>query len=126
AAMSMSELATSMPTSGGIYVYTDRAFGPLLGTIVGFGLWLSLLFKSAFALKGFGEYLQIFSDMSTLWASLLMLFVVVILNIGGVSKVASTLAIIVAACLVTVGLTSVLSIRIMDTNNIDSFFIAGP
>src|SRR5690606_18797918 len=60
AAISMAELATAMPTSGGIYVYTDRTFGPLMGTVVGIGLWLSLLFKSAYALKGFGIYLQVF------------------------------------------------------------------
>ena len=30
AALSKSELATAMPTSGGTYVYLDRAFGPLV------------------------------------------------------------------------------------------------
>lgn len=53
AALSKSELATAMPTSGGTYVYLERTFGPLAGTIAGLGLWLSLLLKSAFALVGF-------------------------------------------------------------------------
>ena len=48
AAMSKSELATAMPTSGGTYVYLERTFGPLVGTVAGLGLWLSLLLKSAF------------------------------------------------------------------------------
>lgn len=126
AAMSMSELATSMPTSGGIYVYTDRTFGPLLGTIVGFGLWLSLLFKSAFALKGFGEYLSIFYQFPAELTALLMLILVVVLNIGGVSKVASSLAFIIAGCLLTVGITSVLSISSMDPKHLDTLFIGGP
>jgi amino acid transporter len=47
AVLSKSELATSMPKSGGTYVYIERAFGPLFGTISGLGLWLSLLLKSA-------------------------------------------------------------------------------
>ena len=47
AALSKSELATAMPTSGGTYVYLERAFGPLTGTIAGLGLWLSLLLKSS-------------------------------------------------------------------------------
>ena len=31
--LSKSELATAMPQSGGTYVYIERAFGPLFGTI---------------------------------------------------------------------------------------------
>ena len=42
AAISKSELATAMPSSGGAYVYIERAFGPLFGTISGIGLWLSI------------------------------------------------------------------------------------
>ena len=43
AALSKSELASALPASGGSYVYIERAFGPLLGTISGLGLWISLL-----------------------------------------------------------------------------------
>ena len=38
AALSKSELATAMPSSGGTYVYIERAFGPLFGTISGLSL----------------------------------------------------------------------------------------
>ena len=62
AALSKSELATAMPSSGGTYVYIERTFGPLLGTISGIGLWLSLLLKSSFALVGFGAYLSVFMN----------------------------------------------------------------
>ena len=48
-----------MPKSGGAYVYIERAFGPIMGTISGIGLWLSLLLKSSFALVGFGAYLLV-------------------------------------------------------------------
>ena len=58
AALSKSELATAMPLSGGSYVYMDRAFGPLPGTVFGVGLWGALLLKSAFALIGFSAYLS--------------------------------------------------------------------
>ncbi len=47
AALSKSELATAMPTSGGTYVYLYRTCGPLAGTISGLGLWVSLLLKSS-------------------------------------------------------------------------------
>jgi APA family basic amino acid/polyamine antiporter len=87
AALSKSELATAMPTSGGTYVYIDRAFGPLAGTIAGMGLWLSLLLKSAFALVGFGAYLAVIADVSVRPVALLLLAAVVALNVMGVKKV---------------------------------------
>ena len=52
-------LLSAMPTSGGTYVYLERTFGPLVGTIAGLGLWLSLLLKAALALVGFGAYLDV-------------------------------------------------------------------
>ena len=64
AVLSKSELATAMPSSGGAYVYIERALGPLLGTISGIGLWISLLLKSAFALVGLGAYILIFTSVS--------------------------------------------------------------
>ena len=51
-----------MPTSGGAYVYIERALGPLMGTISGIGLWISLLLKSSFALVGFGAYLLVLTN----------------------------------------------------------------
>ena len=60
-AVSKSELATVMPNSGGTYVYLERTFGPLAGTVAGLGLWLSLLLKCSFALAGIGSYLSVFS-----------------------------------------------------------------
>ncbi len=58
--MSLAELATAMPRAGGVYYFLDRSMGPLLGTIGGFGTWISLVLKSAFALVGMGAYLSIF------------------------------------------------------------------
>ncbi|MDP6324528.1 MAG: amino acid permease, partial [Candidatus Thalassarchaeaceae archaeon] len=62
-AISKSELATAMPTSGGSYVYIERTFGALLGTIAGLGLWATFLLKAAFALIGFKAYLWVFEDL---------------------------------------------------------------
>ena len=49
AALSKAEMATAMPEAGGSYLYIDRAMGPLMGTIAGFGVWFSLVFKASFA-----------------------------------------------------------------------------
>ena len=60
AALSQSEMATAMPMAGGTYLYIDRAMGPLMGTIAGFGVWFSLVFKASFALVGLSAYLEFF------------------------------------------------------------------
>ena len=63
AAISKSEMATAMPKAGGTYLFIDRAMGPLVGTVAGFGVWFALVFKSAFALVGLGGYLMFFVDL---------------------------------------------------------------
>ncbi len=60
--LSVAELTTAMPKAGGVYYFADRAMGPLVGTIAGFGIWISLMLKAAFALVGISAYLGIFFD----------------------------------------------------------------
>ena len=105
AVLSKSELATSMPKSGGTYVYIERAFGPLFGTISGLGLWLSLLLKSAFSLVGLSAYLSVLVEIDsslTKSIALFSLLLILLLNIFGVKKVEKTQLFIVS--------TSVLSL----------------
>ena len=55
-ALPTSELATAMPRSGGGYFFISRSMNTAFGAIVGLGLWLGLVFASAFYLVGLGEY----------------------------------------------------------------------
>ena len=55
-ALPASELATAMPRSGGGYFFVSRSMGTAPGAIVGLGLWLGLVFASAFYLVGLGYY----------------------------------------------------------------------
>ena len=92
AAISKSELASGMPSSGGSYVYMERTYGPLIGTISGLGLWTSFLLKSAFALIGFSAYFVVVTtyfniEMDILVLSLSALVLITIVNILGVKKV---------------------------------------
>ena len=106
AALSKSELATAMPSSGGTYVYIERAFGPILGTISGIGLWLSLLLKSSFALVGFGAYLSVVVNIApglTKYVALIFLALILLLNIFGVKKVGKVQIIIVSISLLALG-----------------------
>ena len=55
-ALPASELATAMPRSGGGYFFISRSMGTAYGAVVGLGLWLGLVFASAFYLVGLGHY----------------------------------------------------------------------
>ena len=88
--LSMAELSTAMPRAGGIYYFLDRSMGPLMGAIGGFGTWISLVLKTAFALVGVGAYLQIFApdlDMAPIAAGFAIFFGVI--NYFGAKKTGS-------------------------------------
>ncbi len=126
AALSKSELATAMPTSGGTYVYLERTFGPIVGTISGLGLWLSLLLKATFALMGFGAYLKVLAPQVQLVpTSLSILAFICILNIFGVGKVSSLLMAVVGLCIALLTGISVGSAFTFDAANLDPLFPGG-
>ncbi len=103
AALSKAELGTAMPVSGGTYVYIDRTFGPLAGTVMGLGLWLALLLKSAFALVGFSAYLSVLIEIPQKPVALILLAVVFGLNVLGIRKVGKVqLGIVVIAMIALV------------------------
>jgi amino acid transporter/nucleotide-binding universal stress UspA family protein len=117
AALSKSELATAMPSSGGTYVYIERTFGPIFGTIAGIGLWLSLLLKSSFALVGFGAYLTVLVNINegfTKYAALFFLLIILCLNIFGIKKVGK-----VQLVIVTISLISLAAILIFGIPRVD-------
>lgn len=67
ALFSKAELSTAMPKAGGTYFYIERSMGGAFGTIGGMAAWLSLTFKTAFALVGMGSFaLLLFPGMSVL------------------------------------------------------------
>ena len=94
--LSMAELSTAMPKSGGTYYFLDRSLGPLAGTVGGLGTWLALVFKSAFALIGMGAYLAIFFEIpiQPLAAALTVAFAV--LNVVGAKETTGLQRILVA------------------------------
>lgn len=102
AALSKSEMATAMPHAGGTYLYIDRAMGPLMGTIAGFGVWFSLIFKSAFALEGLSEYLKLaFGNAPVKLIALALGVVLIIVNIYGVQHTGRLQTVIVSVVMVS-------------------------
>jgi len=91
-AISKSELASAMPSSGGAYVYIEKTFGPIIGTISGLGLWANFMLKSAFALIGFRAYLWVLEGILGLsinldLAVMIMLSLIVGINILGAKSI---------------------------------------
>ncbi len=128
AALSKSELATAMPSSGGTYVYIERTFGPIFGTIAGIGLWLSLLLKSSFALVGFGAYLAVLVNINegfTKYAALFFLLIILFLNIFGVKKVGKVQIVIVTISLISLALILVFGIPNVNTDLLQPVFTNG-
>lgn len=128
AALSKSELATAMPASGGTYLYIERAFGPIFGTIAGIGLWLSLLLKSAFALVGFGAYLSVLANASSgfmKYVAIFFLGIILLLNIFGVKKVGKVQIVIVSISVVTLSLVLIFGLPNVDPLLLDPFYTNG-
>jgi len=98
---SVAELATAMPKAGGTYYIVDRSLGPLVGTIGGYGSWLALVLKSAFALIGMGAYLAIFFDIPIVPVAIILTLVFGVLNIVG-AKETTTLQKILVATLISI------------------------
>lgn len=125
AALSKSELATAMPTSGGTYVYLERAFGPLTGTVSGIGLWLSLLLKSAFALVGFSAYLSVLVEVPEKPVAIALLLAITALNIVGVSIIGKLQKVIVGIVLVLLIIMSMYGLSTMELSYLDAGFSKG-
>jgi amino acid transporter len=101
AVLSSSEMATAMPQAGGTYLYVDRAMGPLMGTIAGFGVWFVLIFKGGFALVGLGAYFELVGNISAKPLALGLATALIIVNILGVKETGRFQAIVVSVVLGT-------------------------
>ena len=120
---SVAELATAMPKAGGTYYIIDRSLGPIIGTIGGYGSWLALVLKSAFALIGMGAYLAIYFDISIVPVAIILTLVFGVLNVVGAKETTTLQKILVATLIsimifyITQGVFSVLSLDFFEVTN---------
>ncbi len=114
-AFSKSELASGMPSSGGSYVYLERTYGPMIGTITGLGLWASFLLKASFALIGFSAYMYTITnyfnfELDTFTVSVSALVLITIVNLLGVKKVKAIQAPILGVTLTLLFIISIMAL----------------
>lgn len=121
AALSKAEMATAMPMAGGTYLFIDRAMGPLMGTIAGFGVWFALVFKAAFALVGFEGYLDFFVDIPVELVGIGLAIGLTAMNAMGVRISGRFQTAIVAAVLGVLGFIVIGGSRSMDTTALTPF-----
>lgn len=121
AAVSKGELSTAMPSSGGSYVYIERTFGPLVGTVAGAGLWGASMLKSAFALMGFKAYLWALEELLNITinielAALILLALITGINILGVTRIKKIQTPVVAAMVLFLAVLCIWSVLTLDMN----------
>jgi len=103
AMLSKAELTSAMPKAGGSYYFIERAMGPLMGTIGGLGTWLSLVFKTAFALIGMGAYLAIFVELPVKPLAIGLTVAFMALNVVGAKESSSLQRMLVTVLLAVLG-----------------------
>ena len=120
---SVAELAPALPRAGGTYYIIDRAMGPLIGTVGGYGSWLALILKSAFALIGMGAYLVLFWDVNITAVAIVLTISFGVINIIGARETALFQRILVSAIVVIMafyivqGIAEIFSLGLLNVNN---------
>ncbi|WP_206691075.1 APC family permease [Quadrisphaera sp. INWT6] len=105
-AASYAELATKHPRAGGAAVYTTRAFGPLVGFVVGFCMLAAGVVSVAALARAFGgDYLAAFVDLPVVPVAVVFLLALAALNARGIRD--SLRANVVMTCIEVGGLVLV-------------------
>ena len=124
ATLSIVELCTAMPKAGGVYYFTDRALGPLVGTIGGIGTWLALVLKIAFALVGMGAYIRLFWGNSLPITTLAIAIAITlgVLNLFGAKKTTNLQMFLVVGLLLALGYFLVVGAPASDPARFEGMF----
>lgn len=125
AGLSQSEMATAMPRAGGAYLFIDRAMGPLMGTVAGFGVWFALVFKAAFALVGLGGYLVYFLDVPIKIVGVTLALLLVMINAYGVKQSGGFQTVVVFGVLAVLGYFVIVGGTNVNASAFDPFLTDG-
>ncbi len=126
---SAAELSTAMPRTGGTYFFIDRSMGPVMGTIGGICLWLSVVMKSTFALLGIGAFATIiFPDMTPFQLQLVAVgfcLFFMVLNFKGAKEAGSFQIVMVMGMLIIMALFIIEGFVRLNPSNFQPFIPHG-
>jgi len=131
AALSLAELATGMPISGGSYHYVNRGLGSFFGSIVGWGMWTGLMFASAFYMVGFGQYIVesvpiLVGRSFIVLTGLLGLSLIIGMNYYGTEESSGAQNLMIGAEFVVVLIYTGLGLFFIEVGNLAEFAPTGP
>lgn len=94
-ALCFAEMGGMYNKTGGAYLYTKDAFGPFVGFLVGWMMWLSSIIGWSSVASGFGLYLGFFLPTENAWASKTIVTILIVglsaINYFGVKPGARTI-----------------------------------
>ncbi len=123
--LSIAELSTAMPKAGGDYFFIARSLGPLGGTISGLLSWFALSLKSAFAIFGISEILNVLAGIPLPISAPVITIFFVILNIAGVDIASRFEVLIVISLMLIMSIFIVFGLPRVEVSNFSSFTING-
>lgn len=118
---SAAELSTAMPRAGGTYYFIDRSLGSGAGIIGGIGSWLSLVFKSAFALLGMGAYATIYFEIDIKIVATILTIFFCLLNIFGAKETSGIQKFLVTILLMVLGFFIIQGSVYLSAGNVPNF-----
>lgn len=97
--LSVIELVTGMPKTGGDYFFVARSLGPLVGTVSGLLSWFALSAKSAFAVYGLGALISELTGLPLPPVAVALVLLFLAINLLGAESAASLEIVLVVGLL---------------------------
>lgn len=119
--LSISELSSAMPKSGGDYYYITRSLGPMVGTVSGLSSWFALCLKSSFALIGIAEFGMFFFNFDIRFIAVIFSLIFTLVNIIGVKEAGRTQVGLVAFVLFFIFIFAFITFKNVNPTNFKPF-----
>ena len=119
--LSQAELTSAMPKAGGDYFYINRTMGPAVGTVGGIMTWVSLCFKTSFALVGMAAFTAFIVNLDIHVIGIVLCLIFFTINLIGVKEAARFQIFLVIGLFILLILYIAFGIPHMKVNNLENF-----
>ncbi len=123
--ISIAELVTAMPKAGGGYFFVTRSLGAGVGTIAGVLSWLSLIFKTTFALVGLATYVSLIVTINSQVVGIVVCVVFLSINYFGIKKAGNVQVVLVLILFSILLFYVIYGIKFINVNNYSPFLKGG-